>query len=349
MKLLPTYEVRADIFDKILYDLSGHIEYEADLQKWSYGYKNKHTIYYNEEYLICKECVLDYYCDCLSDSTNWKQCKLRKVLNAEKPVQKTITGNYAWNYITKILTKYYSLDEIDDILLSHEADYSEEFRQYHYNLPIEPGYLVKYSNCFKYDINGAHCDAIVQLFPKAYNEFIKLYQKRHEIAMYKQLFNFFVGELCRKTSNKKLSLGFTSTESTYRKTYNWIVQRTTKKLNEAMDRTNGILIYANTDGFIVQQPEVTLTCSKELFDFKQEYSGDVYVYRSNNYILYQCGDSMTGSCRCEVRENIDLRVGKVVNYKVVKEYLGTDANGKKRYRNLIVDKEYKEGVEIYEA
>ena len=301
MKLLPTYEVRADIFDKILYDLSVHTEYEADLQKWSYGYKNRNTIYYNEEYLICKECVLDYYCDCITDSTSWKQCKLRKVLNAEKPVQKTITGNYAWNYIIRILNKYYTAIEIEEIFNNNEADYSEDYKQFHYNLPLEEDELVKYKNCFKYDINGAHCDAIVNLFPKAYDEFIKLYLKRKEIPMYKQLFNFFVGELCRKG---------------HRRTYNWIVQRTTKKLYETMDITKGTLIYANTDGYIVQRPEVEINTSKELFDFKLEYSGDVYVYQSNNYILYQCGDNKTGSCRCDVRDDIDLRVGKVFNYTI---------------------------------
>ena len=118
-KLLATYEIQADVFDKILYDLSIHTEYTDDIFQYSYGYKNRNTIYYNEEYLICKECVLDYYCDCLEESTSWRQVRLRKVINASKIVQKTITGNYAYNYIIKLLSKYYTLDEIENILITH--------------------------------------------------------------------------------------------------------------------------------------------------------------------------------------------------------------------------------------
>lgn len=332
MKQLATYEVRADVFDKILYDLSVHCEYTDDIHKYSYGYKNRNTIYYNEEYLICKECVLDYYCDCIPESTSWKQVKLRRVINAEQTVNHTITGNYAWNYIMKLLSKYYTDEEIESILNAHEADYSEEFKQFHYNAPIDTGTLVKYTNCFKYDINGAHCDAVVQLFPKAYNEFMKLYKERKQKPVYKQLFNFFVGELCRKN---------------HRKTYNWIVQRTTRKLYEAMDTTDGMLLYANTDGFIVQQPQKELDTSTNIFEFKQEYSGDVYIYRSNNYILYQCGEDKTGSCKCEVRADIDLRKGIVVDYTINRLELGTDINGIKRYYHKIVEKNVRQ-VEINE-
>lgn len=322
-KLLATYEIQADVFDKILYDLSIHTEYTDDIFQYSYGYKNRNTIYYNEEYLICKECVLDYYCDCLEESTSWRQVRLRKVINASQIVQKTITGNYAYNYIIKLLSKYYTLDEIENILNSHEAEYSEEFKQFHYNLPMERQTLLKFENCFKYDINGAHCDSVVYLFPKAREEFMKLYKERKQKPVYKQLFNFFVGELCRKN---------------HRKTYNWIVQRTTRKLYEAMDTTNGMLLYANTDGFIVQKPETEINTSMNLFDFKLEYSGDVYIYQSNNYILYQFGDEQTGSCRCEVRNDIDLRIGKVVDYKIEKTNIGIDKNGHNRYCYKIVNK-----------
>ena len=44
MKLLPTFEVRSDIFNQILYDLSVHTQYCSDLTAYSYGYSDKHTI-----------------------------------------------------------------------------------------------------------------------------------------------------------------------------------------------------------------------------------------------------------------------------------------------------------------
>lgn len=328
MKLLKTYEVQADIFDKILYDLSTHTEYVEDLRPYSYGYQNRNTIYYNKDYLICKECVLDYYCDCIPDSTSWKQVKLRRVLNANAIVQETITGNYAWNFMIRLLHKYYSDDEIYFILNQHTAEYDKGLAQFHYDIPLEVGELVKCDNCFKYDVNGAHCDAIVQMFPRAHDEFLGMYNKRKEKGkeIYKQLFNFFVGELCPK--------GF-------RTTYNWIVQRTTKKLFEAIDTTGGSLIYANTDGFVVQTPSTELEHSTKLFEFKEEYKGDVYIYRSKNYLLYQFGDEKKGSCRCSVRPDIDLRIGQVVEYDITKEIIGYDPNGRARTTDKLINIEKK--------
>jgi hypothetical protein len=327
MKLLQTYEVRADIFNKILYDLSIHTKYCSDLTAYSYGYSDKTTIYYNEEYLICRECVLDYYCEYLEQPTFWKQVKVRKVENVENKIQATITGNYAWNYMFKLLKKYYSDEEIDKILHAHECEKDEGFKQFHYNIGIEPGTLLKIPNCFKYDINGAHCDSVVELFPKARKEFLKLYKQRKEKPIYKQLFNFFVGEMCRKG---------------YRLTYNWIVQRTTKRLYEAMDLVEGELIYANTDGFIIQNPKKQLQHSTELFEFKEEYSGDVYVYKTKNYILYQLGDDKVGSCACEVRKDIDLSQGIVVEYDRKFLQLGTNPKtGRPTGVHQIVNKEIK--------
>lgn len=323
-KLIPTYEVRADIFDKILIDYSPRVRITDNLKQYVYGYKNKKIIYTDgDEYLICLEYILDGYTNCCELPTSWKQCRLRRVENAQTIVQKTITGTYAWNYLKKILTKYYSEEEIENILCSHEAEYSEDYKQFHYNISLERDQLIHIPDCVKYDINGAHCAAVVELFPNAANEFLKLYSKRKEKPIYKQIFNYAVGRLCK--------IG-------HRKTYNWIVQRTTKTLYKTMDKVRGSLIYANTDGFLVQDPENKLTTSTNLNDFKLEYSGDVWVYRSNNYILYQCGkDSKVGSCRNEVRDRIDLSVGQVVDYKTNRICIGEDEKGHKRFRYELTD------------
>ena len=333
-KLIPTYEVQADIFDRILIDYSPRVKITSNLQEYVYGYQDKKTIYTDgNEYLICREYILDGYTNCFEAPSSWKQCRLRRVENAQTVVEKTITGTYAWNYLKKILAKYYSEEEIENILCSYEVEYSEDYKQFHYNITVERDELIHISNCVKYDINGAHCAAIVELFPKAAKEFLKLYSKRKEKPIYKQIFNYAVGRLCK--------IG-------HRKTYNWIVQRTTRKLYETMDNVGGSLIYANTDGFLVQDPENKLTTSTNLYDFKLEYSGDVWVYRSNNYILYQCGkDSKVGSCRNEVRDRIDLSVGKVVNYKTNRIPIGEDESGKMRFRQELIEIVERK-VEIYE-
>lgn len=323
-KLIPTYEVQADIFDRILIDYSPRVKITTNLQDYVYGYQDKKIIYTDGyEYLICREYILDGYTNCCELPSSWKQCRLRRVENAKTIVQKTVTGTYAWNYLKKILTKYYDEEEIENILYSHEAEYSDSYKQFHYNIAVEKDKLIHIPNCVKYDINGAHCAAIVELFPKASSDFIKLYNRRKKNPIYKQIFNYAVGRLCK--------IG-------HRNTYNWIVQRTTTKLYETMDKVGGILIYANTDGFLVQDPKNKLTTSPNLYDFKLEYSGDVWVYRSNNYILYQCGkDSKVGSCRNEVRDRIDLSVGQIVNYKTNRIYIGEDEKGQKRFRCELTD------------
>jgi hypothetical protein len=331
-KQLPTYEVRDDIFDKILYELEYRVEKVAPefFSELIYGYENKNTIYYEitedgNEYLICKESVVNSYTDMLPDCTNWKQCRVRKVSNTESKLQHTITGSRAYYTLRKILNRYYADHEINFIFSKHSAEYDENLIQVHHNLTAcEQGKIYNFRNCYKYDINGAHCAAIVEMFPKAEKELLRLYEERKIKPENKQLFNYAVGELCRK--------GF-------RTTYNWIVQRTTKKLNRAILTCGGSLLYANTDGFIVQDPEDYLETSKILDDFKLEYQGNVQFYRSKNYLLYQFGDKMTGSCRTAVRDKIDLRIGKVVEYK------------QQRNGNIVelTNIEYKEGVEIYEA
>lgn len=315
-QLLKTYCVREDIFDKILYDYSTRTEYTDNIWQYAYGYSNKNTIYYDNEYLICKEYIVDYYCHNLDEVTSWKQCRLRRTTNTSKVIENDVTGTYAWNYIFSILNKYYTNEEIDSILRAHEAEYDESKKQYHYNYNIDVGTLLKIPGCKKYDINGAHCDALLELFPKAGPDILSLHNKRKKDPKIKKFFNYFVGELCRKG---------------YRLTYNWIVQRTNALLMQAIELTDGELIYANTDGFIVFEAKNNINTSANLGEFKAEYDGDVYVYRSKNYILYQCGEELKGSCRQQVRDRIDLRQGLVVEYDQRRELLGYDKQGTARY------------------
>ena len=115
------------------------------------------------------------------------------------------------------------------------------------------------------------------------------------------------------SNNKAVIVGMLCKKG-FRKTYNWIVQRTTKILYKAMDYTKGLTIYANTDGYVISDPFNKLETTKDLGNFKLEYSGDVFVYQAKNYWLMQCGNELKGSCLRSVRKNIDLSKGQVVNY-----------------------------------
>ena len=295
------FDIRDDIFDSILKDHISNVKIVDSIEPYSGGYNNKQDIYYDgKEYLICLEYIVNYYCDCIPDCTEWKQCKIRRTENTEKLLNKTIDGSRAYFLLMELLHRYYTDKEIEQCLNSHEAEYSEEYKQFHYMYDLEQGYIERIDNCLYYDINGAHNDALIEIFPKAKHALTNLYISRHDNPNYKAIVNYGVGMLCRKG---------------HRKTYNWIVQRTTKSLYKAMDLVKGILVYANTDGFVISAKNSDIVASKDLGEFKIEYSGEVYVYKDKNYWLLQMGKIMKGSCLTSVRKDIDLSKGEVVHYE----------------------------------
>ena len=86
-------------------------------------------------------------------------------------------------------------------------------------------------------------------------------------------------------------------------------------------------MYAKTDGFIVWCPVKELSTSNKLGDIKQiSKDGIVYAYRyrdkENSYTLYQYNDvkdgiTKKGTCRLDIRKNIDLSIGQVVKAKLI--------------------------------
>ena len=299
MKELKKVDISADIFNSILRDYPDNIDIVDDIKKYYNGYPQKRRIKYDgKEYLICREFLVDDY------GETWKQVIYRKRedLSANTQVNST-TGLHAWNYYMKLLKKYYSEEEIDVCLKSHEAEYSERFKQQHYILINDRYTITKFTDCYKYDINGAHNDALREIFPKASKAIENLYLKRKQKPLYKAYNNYFVGMLARKG---------------YRKTYNWIVQRTTRMIEEAEKEVGGWLIYANTDGFIVSHPDRLLNHQENVLGkFKLEYSGDVYTYQDKNYMITQTNE-IKGNALLEVRDKIDLSKGITVSYDRVK-------------------------------
>lgn len=319
---IKNYELDAELFDRLLEDYSYWIQIVDTVDGLIHGYPEKNVICYDgREYLICPEYVVNGYTNSMKITNEWKQCRVRRVENCNSTIKKVITGTYAWNYMMRLLKKYYSDEEILDIFSSYSRNYSDYYKQVHYYFPLDEGELLKFNDCYKYDINGAHTDAILEMFPKAAKAILNMYEHRHEDNNYKEIVNYFVGMLKHYG---------------YEKTYNWIVQRTTKLLLDAIDKTDGILLYANTDGFVVADPEHKIDKSKELGKFKLEYQGECYTYRDKNYWIIQSGDEIKGSCLKSVRSHIDLRVGKVVHYKRVRKLLGV-YDGEPNYLNTAED------------
>ena len=300
---LKCINVRDDIINKILYDYEARVIKIPTLENKSYYDDRKKIIYIEDtKEIICAGYILNYYCNI--DLSNWKQIKCTPAANTDNIIEEAVDGPRAWNYIMKILCKHYSRNMIETILTSYDTklDYDKQF---HYTLPKVSQNVLKLPFCVKYDINGAHTDALCEMFPLCKTEFINMYKKRHTAEKYKAYPNYFVGMLQHYG---------------YSGAYWYIVDRTTKKLFSAMDQVGGTLVYANTDGFCVQYPEHELKTSHELGEFKEEYKGTVYFFQATKqspYFLYQFGKDQKGSCMTEVRKDIDLRKGEIVYYNRV--------------------------------
>lgn len=305
-KVLKKINISNKKFNDLLDNLKSKIKTVDDLKPYYCGYDNKHEIMFDgKEYLICREFLVDDNAD-----TMWKQVIVRRCDGfTDDQTERSINGQAAWNFYIKLLKKHYSIEEIDLCLRSKESEYSERYKQLHYQyVSMEPGYnIVKHENCYKYDINGAHNDALREIFPRAAEDINRMYLRRKDNPIFKDYNNFFVGFLCKKG---------------YRKTYNWIVQRTTKMLEEAIKKVNGKLIYANTDGFMVSNPKNALDCKPGVLGkFKLEYKGIAYTYNDKNYWIMQT-DKLTGICLAEVRDKFDLPNGKVVTYNRLEKFKG---------------------------
>ena len=319
MTCLKSIQVNDEIFNKILSDYEFKVEIDTDLYlRYNGYYEDRDIIYYNgKDEFICLEYIVDYYTNLLPGCSFWKQIRVSRGLNMKSEAQISITGSKAKAYIHKMLLKYYTKEEIDQRLRMFEADYDEDLKQMHYHYPtLDNSSVIKLTNTYKLDINGAHLDALCEIFPKAKAAFLTMYNKRKTNPVFKQYPNLYVGMLAKKTAEMRKA----GIPGEYEKTYNWIVQRTTKMLTKVMDEVEGMPVYINTDGFIVQNPKTIVTTSKNLGDFKLEFSGDTYVYSDKNYIIYQMSSAdkseKVGSCFTAVRDEIDLSIGQVVHYDI---------------------------------
>ena len=310
---LRRYDVSEEVFDDILQAMESKIQIVDKIEDYFRGYQPKQMVLYdNKEYLIIRESLLAYFAEFSNedyqDIEDWRQVIVRKCHQPNTSYLRSIDGSRAYKHTKDRILEYYTEEEFEERLGLFEVEYDDLKAQYHYQYPSSNDVVLAHSNCVKYDINGAHCDALIQIFPKAKPMLKEMYDQRKANPLNKAYINYFVGMLCRKG---------------HRKTYNWIVQRTTKTLKSAILYCGGDLIYANTDGFLVSNPEKKLKPSKALGKFKLEFEGTAYTYQDKNYWCYQA-EKLCGSVRYQVRDLIDLKKGQVVHYDVKRKIL---ANG----------------------
>lgn len=312
-------KVSEDIFNAILDHLPTLVKVEKNLNPYIHGYSNKKIIYYDgKENLIIQKFLLR---NILNENFNdgWKQVWITLDTNlSEKQTKKDMYGPTAYNYIMKIVKNYYNEDEINELLAKNSIEGRYNIQKHH-NYASTPGFkldtIYQFKNCYYYDINGAHADALSEIFPRCKEEFNKMHDERKIKPENKDILNYSVGMLVKKG---------------HRSTYQWIVNRTSISLNKAIFETTGLssdskLIYANTDGFIVKDPVKELETNKELGKFKLEAKGDVYYYKtkgineSSSYFIYQYYNNngekvIKGNLPVELKKYVDLSKGIVVHF-----------------------------------
>lgn len=301
--------VNNKIWNKIFELFPLHIEQTNELCEYYSGYSNKNTIYYDgKKTLIIDECKLNYIIEINKylkefNYTGWKQIVVVLKPTQEEELIADITGTDCYKTILKLLNKAYTNEEIDSLLKSYKNEYDSGKAQFHRIGWDRDGHIREWKNCYYFDINGAHTNALCKMFPKAATYILELYKQRKDNKDVKKYFNYFVGMLKHKG---------------YEGAYNHIVQETTEILFKAIREVGGYLLYANTDGFIVQNPDKLLDVSNELGDFKLAYSGNAYTYTDKNYWCIET-DELKGNVLSEARKYISLKEGIVVHYNVIKD------------------------------
>ena len=328
--MLRKLKIDAKTYNSIFEKYPKYIEYVEDLKNYFLrGYKDKNKIKVDS---ATRTLIIQGYrlnteeCEVIAPENDWQQvvCVLDDSLDGIQEADKVPWASVANKKIYTMLGKYYSSEEIENLLNSHSCEWD---KQLHQLLPTvyHDGKIHKFTNCVYYDINKAHTDALCEIFPLAKTAILRLE---------KSYINIFVGDLVNHG---------------HRGCFNWIVRRTRTKLEDVMNKVGGCAIYINTDGAIIYRPECVLPTSKEIGDIKSEsVDGIVYAYvcpkdkDTTPYTLYQYthpekGKQMKGNSRLAIRESMDLSKGIVNKGKV------TRIDAREIIENFRTEK-----VEIYE-
>ena len=225
----------------------------------------------------------------------------------------------------------------------------------HFNTIHNPGIITKYSNCIYQDIHKAHASFLLNTFKNYPNvtKFINKHlkagkeaKKHHNLELAKKekdYLNFAVGLLGqtykedtfdghKKNDPIKWCLGINT-----RPLFNKCVQITRHKIDEQIKRIKisplkSRLLYANTDGFIMQHPDWdNVKNTEEIGEFGTEkmMNNEVWFFNcsiNTPYQIHQYFDEngqkvIVGNLPDTLKEKVDLSKGIVVTYHQTKDKL----------------------------
>ena len=119
------FDLRDDLFYQILEDYNDKVVRVEDVNEYLTGYSNKQDIYYDGNYMICLEYIVNSYCDCIVDCTEWKQCRVKPASNTNIPLTQSMDGSKAYKQLMNVLSGYYTEEEI-----IKQIEFQEQFFKY---------------------------------------------------------------------------------------------------------------------------------------------------------------------------------------------------------------------------
>lgn len=318
-KQLPQRKISQEVYDLILESFP--VEFVDDIGPYRNGYKPalKKVCDPNKHIIISQAVSLNRLTGTKLDEKNpWKQYVL--VLDSDQEDEIIEDFNPAqckWIINSELHKLGFKEEDIENRLNQFQAEKCEEFKQWH-AIKAFKGEILKFNDCVYYDINKAHSDALGEIFPELKPWLAEIAVTAKTDKKWKSVPNYYVGMLAFKTKAMRAN----HTPGKYEKTYNWIVQRTTKMLYARRDEVSNNetrRVYANTDGMVLQHPVKIIPSSNKLGEFKIESEETTYyTYRGDNYEIIQYGDTIKGNLPICLRDRVDLRVGKVISFKRVK-------------------------------
>lgn len=202
----------------------------------------------------------------------------RVFIRSTSKIAKVVDTRKIWNEALRTFKEAYAADQFKTIIEAHQHEYVQPYVK----MPaFTNNKIIKYTNAVYFDMIKGHGHILTEvLFPEVQRFKVWLANSaREDGKRFKVLMNVTVGDLG--------SPNFTPFDVNCKPTHYWIMNYVREHLMAELDKVNGELVYANTDGAIVAHPTGELPNGTKPGEFKIKNSGAIYVYRCKTYWVYQ--------------------------------------------------------------
>ena len=243
----------------------------------------------------------------------------------KEPIVRVLRPDKCYLKVRQLIAKKYPGEEYLEILKTHQGEEpsNEEIAiERHELVRTQNDTVINYPNCVSYDIHKAHASALMEAFPKCKKDIAKLIENT---SNGKLIVNTFVGYIARHIKKDGKDVPDEFINPLERGFYNWIRRRTRALIDKAIAEVGGLVIYANTDGFISYLPKgkpSNLGDGYGQFGFK--WQGDVRVYintkKTKWFLIEEPDGEKVGNLFISLRDRVNLKEKKIVRFDVTQVF-----------------------------